>query len=71
MESERPLGSFYRSDGGLPRLQEAFRSDKLEEDLWVHFCEATKGNKFNIPGGEACKHCGKKRTSVPLAARAS
>ena len=42
-----------------------FRSDKLDDDLWVHFCEATKGNKFNIPGGEACKHCGKKRTLCP------
>jgi glycyl-tRNA synthetase len=42
-----------------------FRSDKLDEDLWVHYCEATKGNKFNIPGGEACKHCGAKRTLCP------
>ncbi|TMA92782.1 MAG: glycine--tRNA ligase [Deltaproteobacteria bacterium] len=42
-----------------------FRADKLEDDVWVHFCEATKGNKFNIPGGEACKHCGKKRTLCP------
>jgi glycyl-tRNA synthetase len=31
----------------------------------VHYCEATKGNKFNIPGGEACKHCGAKRTLCP------
>ncbi len=42
-----------------------FRADKLEDDAWVHFCEATKGNKFNIPGGEACKHCGKKRIFCP------
>ena len=42
-----------------------FRADKIDEELWVHFCEATKGNKFNIPGGEACKHCGKKRTLCP------
>ncbi|HEX2229367.1 MAG TPA: hypothetical protein VHM64_19705, partial [Candidatus Binatia bacterium] len=42
-----------------------FRSDKLEEDAWLHYCEATKGNKFNIPGGEACKHCGAKRTLCP------
>ena len=42
-----------------------FRSDKLEDDAWVHFCEATKGNKFNIPAGEACKHCGNKRTLCP------
>src|SRR5580765_8257257 len=43
-----------------------FRADKIDEDVWVHFCEATKGNKFNIPGGEACKHCGKKRTLCPV-----
>jgi glycyl-tRNA synthetase len=42
-----------------------FRADKLEDDVWVHYCEATKGNKFNIPGGEACKHCGAKRTLCP------
>ena len=42
-----------------------FRADKIDEEVWVHFCEATKGNKFNIPGGEACKHCGKKRTLCP------
>jgi glycyl-tRNA synthetase len=42
-----------------------FRADKLEEDLWVHYCEATKGNKFTIPGGEACKHCGARRTLCP------
>src|SRR5690242_168795 len=42
-----------------------FRADKLDEDPWVHFCEATKGNKFTIPGGEACKHCGKTRTLCP------
>src|SRR6266850_768643 len=42
-----------------------FRADKIDEEVWVHFCEATKGNKFNIPGGEACKHCGKRRTLCP------
>jgi glycyl-tRNA synthetase len=42
-----------------------FRSDKIEDDAWVHFCEETKGNKFNIPGGEACKHCGQKRSLCP------
>jgi glycyl-tRNA synthetase len=31
----------------------------------VHFCEAAKGNKFNVPGGEPCKHCGKRRTFCP------
>ena len=42
-----------------------FRADKLDDEPWVHYCEATKGNKFIIPGGEACKHCGKKRTLCP------
>src|ERR1044071_3575774 len=42
-----------------------FRADQLDDDPWVHFCEATKGNKFTIPGGEACKHCGKTRTLCP------
>ena len=42
-----------------------FRSDKIEDDIWLHFCAATKGNKFNIPGGEPCKHCGAKRTLCP------
>jgi glycyl-tRNA synthetase len=42
-----------------------FRSDKLEDDAWLHYCEATKGNKFSIPGGEACKHCGARRTLCP------
>jgi glycyl-tRNA synthetase len=42
-----------------------FRADKLDDDVWVHYCEATEGQKFNIPGGEACKHCGKRRTLCP------
>jgi glycyl-tRNA synthetase len=42
-----------------------FRADKLDEEEWVHYCAATKGNKFVIPGGEACKHCGGKRTLCP------
>jgi len=42
-----------------------FRSDKIEDDTWVHYCAATKGNKFNVLGGEACKHCGTKRTLCP------
>jgi glycyl-tRNA synthetase len=32
---------------------------------WVHYCEATKGNKFTITAGEACKHCGARRTLCP------
>ena len=42
-----------------------FRADKLEDDVWVHYCPATKGNKFNIPGGEPCSHCGAKRSLCP------
>ena len=42
-----------------------FRSDKIEDDTWAHYCAATKGNKFNVLGGEACKHCGSKRTLCP------
>ncbi len=42
-----------------------FRADKLEEMEWVHYCAATKGNKFIVPPGEACKHCGAGRTLCP------
>jgi glycyl-tRNA synthetase len=42
-----------------------FRSDKIEDDTWVHYCIATKGNKFMVAGGDACKHCGAKRTLCP------
>ena len=42
-----------------------FRADKLEEMEWVHYCEATKGNKFVVPPGEDCKHCGARRTLCP------
>jgi glycyl-tRNA synthetase len=42
-----------------------FRADKLEEMEWVHYCEATKGNKFVVPPAEACKHCGARRTLCP------
>ena len=42
-----------------------FRSDKLEEEPWLHYCEATKGNKFIIPGGEACRHCHHQRSLCP------
>jgi glycyl-tRNA synthetase len=43
-----------------------FRSDKIEETEWVHYCEAAKGNKFIVPPGEPCKHCGAKRTLCPV-----
>ena len=42
-----------------------FRWDKIEEMEWVHYCEATKGNKFIVPPGQACKHCGASRTLCP------
>ena len=42
-----------------------FRADKLEEEEWTHFCPATKGNKFIVPGGEPCKHCGSRRSLCP------
>jgi glycyl-tRNA synthetase len=42
-----------------------FRADKIDEEPWVHYCEAAKGNKFTIPGGEACKHCAQRRRLCP------
>jgi glycyl-tRNA synthetase len=42
-----------------------FRADKIDDEEWVHYCEVTKGNKFVIPGGEACKHCHHRRTLCP------
>jgi glycyl-tRNA synthetase len=42
-----------------------FRADKLEEDPWVHYCAATKGNKFIVPAREPCLHCGASRTLCP------
>jgi glycyl-tRNA synthetase len=42
-----------------------FRADKLDEEEWTHFCPATKGNKFIVPGGEPCKHCGARRSLCP------
>ena len=42
-----------------------FRADKVDETPWVHYCPATKGNKFTIPAGEPCSHCGVTRTLCP------
>jgi glycyl-tRNA synthetase len=42
-----------------------FRADQVDEMAWLHFCPATKGNKFTIPAGEPCKHCGATRTLCP------
>ena len=46
-----------------------FRADKINEMEWVHYCEATKGNKFIVPPAEACKHCGARRTLCPACGR--
>jgi glycyl-tRNA synthetase len=46
-----------------------FRADQVDELPWVHYCEATKGNKFAIPAGEACQHCGRRRTLCPSCGR--
>jgi glycyl-tRNA synthetase len=43
-----------------------FRADKLDEGEWVHYCNAAKGNKFVVPGGEPCKHCGARRALCPV-----
>jgi glycyl-tRNA synthetase len=45
--------------------QRRFRADKLDEQPWVHYCPAAKGNRFQIPAGEACKHCAATRTLCP------
>jgi glycyl-tRNA synthetase len=42
-----------------------FRADQIDEMPWTHYCEATKGNKFVIAAGEACKHCGTRRALCP------
>jgi len=42
-----------------------FRADQVDDMPWVHYCEATKGNKFTIAAGEPCKHCGARRTLCP------
>jgi glycyl-tRNA synthetase (class II) len=39
-----------------------FRADKLDDDVWVHYCEATKRNKFNM---RACKHWSRRPPCVP------
>ena len=42
-----------------------FRADDVDTLSWTHYCPATKGNKFTIPAGEACSHCGARRTLCP------
>ena len=42
-----------------------FRADQVDAMPWVHYCAATKGNKFTLPAAEACKHCDARRTLCP------
>jgi glycyl-tRNA synthetase len=46
-----------------------FRSDKIDETPWTHYCPATKGNKFEIPAAEPCRHCQARRTLCPECGR--
>ena len=45
--------------------QRRFRADKVDETSWIHYCPATKGNKFEVAAGEPCTHCGARRTLCP------
>jgi glycyl-tRNA synthetase len=45
--------------------QRRFRADKVDETPWIHYCPATKGNKFDVAAGVPCKHCGASRTLCP------
>ena len=42
-----------------------FRADQIDERPWVHYCPAKKDNKFDVPAGEPCRHCGARRTLCP------
>jgi glycyl-tRNA synthetase len=46
-----------------------FRADQLDEQPWTHYCPATKDNRFQIPAGEPCGHCGARRTLCPECGR--
>jgi len=48
-----------------------FRADKVDEMPWTHYCAATKGNKFTIPAGEPCTHCGERRALCPECGKGS
>jgi glycyl-tRNA synthetase len=41
------------------------RADQLDEMPWVHYCTAKKDNKFTVPAGEPCGHCGERRRLCP------
>jgi glycyl-tRNA synthetase len=49
--------------------QRRFRADQVDEQSWIHFCPATRDNKFTIPAGEPCRHCGSRRTLCPACGR--
>ena len=42
-----------------------FRADHIDALPWVHYCAATKGNKFTVKAGEPCGHCGERRSLCP------
>jgi len=42
-----------------------FRADKLEETPWEHYCPERKDNRFSIPAGAPCPHCGAPRSRCP------
>ncbi len=45
--------------------QRRFRADKLDELDWTHYCPAASGNRFTVPAGEPCAHCGARRVLCP------
>jgi glycyl-tRNA synthetase len=46
-----------------------FRADQLDDRPWTHYCAAKKDNRFEIPAGEPCRHCGAHRTLCPECGR--
>ena len=48
-----------------------FRADQIDEQAWVHYCAAKKDNKFDVPAGEPCRHCGSRRTLCPECGKGS
>ncbi len=46
-----------------------FRADRLDDQPWIHFCPARKENRFEVPAGEACRHCGARRALCPECGR--
>ena len=66
------LDTLHRSHGRLPRVQAPLpRRSGRRRSPWIHYCPATKGNKFTIAAGEACAHCGRGGPCARSAARAS